>query len=151
MFCWPCIIVHQYNETNVMCFSFNLLRIKDLYMFRALLTHPQEALQKQHLLYCARIMLVGCGAPQPTNIKLNEKCITLVSLYWKTDLFIFHRVQVLGCQITLHAQPVFTVMKNTDTHIVSWAGWVARMVWMVLENRKFCCLNGDSNHGSSRL
>jgi hypothetical protein len=28
-----------------MHFSFNLLRIKGLYMFRALLSHPQEALQ----------------------------------------------------------------------------------------------------------
>jgi hypothetical protein len=40
-----CIIVHQYNETSVMHFPFNLLRIKGLYMFRALLAHPQEALQ----------------------------------------------------------------------------------------------------------
>jgi hypothetical protein len=35
-----------------MHFSFNLLRIKDLYMFRALLAHPQEALNKRHLVYC---------------------------------------------------------------------------------------------------
>jgi hypothetical protein len=45
MFCWPCIIVYQYSETNVMHFLFNLLRIKDLYMIRALLAHPQEAPQ----------------------------------------------------------------------------------------------------------
>jgi hypothetical protein len=31
---------NQYNETNVMHFSFNLLKIKGLYMFRALLAHP---------------------------------------------------------------------------------------------------------------
>jgi hypothetical protein len=59
MFCWPCIVVYQYNETNVMHFSFNLLRIKCLYMFRALLTHPQEALHKRHLVYCTRILSVG--------------------------------------------------------------------------------------------
>jgi hypothetical protein len=41
----------QYNETNVMHFSFNLLRIEGLYMFRALLAHPQEALHKRHLVY----------------------------------------------------------------------------------------------------
>jgi hypothetical protein len=34
----------RYNETNVMHFSFNLLGIKGLYMFRTLLAHPQEAL-----------------------------------------------------------------------------------------------------------
>jgi hypothetical protein len=49
MFCWPCIIVYQYNETNVMHFLFNLLRIKGLYLFRALLAHPQEALHKRQL------------------------------------------------------------------------------------------------------
>jgi hypothetical protein len=36
----------------MMHFLFNLLRIKGLYMFRALLAHPQVALHKQHLLYC---------------------------------------------------------------------------------------------------
>jgi hypothetical protein len=51
---------YQYNETNVMHFLFNLLRIKDLYMFRALLAHPQEALPKRHLVYCVRVMSVGC-------------------------------------------------------------------------------------------
>jgi hypothetical protein len=35
---------NQHNETNVMHFSFNLLRIKGLYMFRALLAHPQDKL-----------------------------------------------------------------------------------------------------------
>jgi hypothetical protein len=39
--CWPCIIVYQYSETNVMHFLFSLLSIKGLYMFRALLAHPQ--------------------------------------------------------------------------------------------------------------
>jgi hypothetical protein len=61
MFCWPCIIVYQYNETNVLHFWFSLLRIKGLYMFRELLVHPQEALYKQHLVYCVRIMSVGCA------------------------------------------------------------------------------------------
>jgi hypothetical protein len=44
-------ILYPYSETNVMHFLFNLLSIKGLYMFRALLTHPQEAPHKQHLLY----------------------------------------------------------------------------------------------------
>jgi hypothetical protein len=61
MFCLPCIIVYQYNEINVMHFALNLLRMKGLYMFRALLAHPQKALQKRHLVYCLRIMSVGCG------------------------------------------------------------------------------------------
>jgi hypothetical protein len=34
-------------------------------MFRALLTHPQEALHKQHLVYCVRVMSVGCTRINP--------------------------------------------------------------------------------------
>jgi hypothetical protein len=65
MFCRPCIIVYQYIETNVMHFSFNLLKIKGLYMFRALLAHFQEALYKG-------IWSVGCGtvAVQPCHSQL---------------------------------------------------------------------------------
>jgi hypothetical protein len=44
-----------------MYFSFNLLRIKSLYIFRELLAHPQEALYKRHLVYWVRITSVGCG------------------------------------------------------------------------------------------
>jgi hypothetical protein len=42
MFCWPCIAVYQYSETNVMPFLFNFLTIKGLYMFWASLTHPRS-------------------------------------------------------------------------------------------------------------
>jgi hypothetical protein len=63
--------VYKYSETNVMHFLFNLLTTKDLYMFRALLAHPQEALHKRHLAYCMRVMSVGCtriGVPYARNI-----------------------------------------------------------------------------------
>jgi hypothetical protein len=49
----------QCSETNVMLFLLNVLRIKGLYTFRALLTHPQEVLHKRHLVYCVRVMSVG--------------------------------------------------------------------------------------------
>jgi hypothetical protein len=49
--------VFQYSGTNLIHI---LLRIKGLYMFRAVLAHPQEALNKQLLVYCVRVMLVGC-------------------------------------------------------------------------------------------
>jgi hypothetical protein len=38
---------HYYNTTNVMRFSFDLLRMQSLYMFRALLAHHVEALDSQ--------------------------------------------------------------------------------------------------------
>jgi hypothetical protein len=60
---------NQYSETNVMHFLFNLLRIKGLYMFRALLAHPQEALRKRHLVYCERIMSVAMVAQPTDNIR----------------------------------------------------------------------------------
>jgi hypothetical protein len=52
--------IFQNSETNVMHFFLNLLRIKGLYIFRALLAHPQEVLHKRHLLYCVRVVSVGC-------------------------------------------------------------------------------------------
>jgi hypothetical protein len=33
-------------------------------MFRALLAHLQEALNKRHLVYCVRVMSVGCYIPR---------------------------------------------------------------------------------------
>jgi hypothetical protein len=43
----------QYSKTNVMHFLFTSLGIKGLYMFRALLAYPQEALHKS-------VMSAGC-------------------------------------------------------------------------------------------
>jgi hypothetical protein len=85
MFCWPCIILYQYSETNMMHFLFNLLRIKGFYMFRALLAHPQGALHKRHLVYCVRVMSVG-STPilvQPIDIIRTQyiKCL-LCSTSW---------------------------------------------------------------------
>jgi hypothetical protein len=51
---------YQYSETNVMHLLLNLLRIKDLITFRALLAHPQEALHKPHVVYFVCVISVGC-------------------------------------------------------------------------------------------
>jgi hypothetical protein len=53
--------LYQYNETNVLHLSFSLLRIKGLYMFQALLAHPQKTLHRRNLVYFVRIMSVGYG------------------------------------------------------------------------------------------
>jgi hypothetical protein len=65
----------HYKETNAIKLSFSLWRIKGLYMFRALLAHPQEAFLQRQLVYCVRIMSVGSGTaavpatlPQQTDI-----------------------------------------------------------------------------------
>jgi hypothetical protein len=46
-------------------------------MFRALLDHPQEVLHKRHVVYCVRIMSVGCGT---VAMKLKP-CHTQLTLY----------------------------------------------------------------------
>jgi hypothetical protein len=53
-------MVVQYSETNVIHSLFSLLSIKGLYMFRALLAHPQESLHKRHVVYCVRVISVRC-------------------------------------------------------------------------------------------
>jgi hypothetical protein len=53
--------VFQHSETNMMHLLFSLLRIKGLYMFRALLSHSQEGLHKRHLVYDVRVMSVSCA------------------------------------------------------------------------------------------
>jgi hypothetical protein len=123
MFCWPCLIVYQYSKTNVMHFLFNLLRIKGLYNFRALLAHPQEVLHKQHLVDGVRVMSVACPrsgvelVPLILN-KLNKKCITLVSLYW----FILHVIPISRC-----TQPSVSVnqsgrcdVSRTVKQVITW-------------------------------
>jgi hypothetical protein len=63
MFCWPCIVVYQNNETKMTHFLFSLLKIKGLYMFRALLAHLQEELHKRYLVNCVRIPSTVCASP----------------------------------------------------------------------------------------
>jgi hypothetical protein len=41
-------------------------------MFRALLAHPQEVLNTRHMVYCVRVMTVGCG-----TIAVHYRCGTL--------------------------------------------------------------------------
>jgi hypothetical protein len=60
----PTKYVYQYSETNVMHFLFNLLRIIGLYMFRALLAHPQEALTSD----CWYIACVLCQLAVPSAV-----------------------------------------------------------------------------------
>jgi hypothetical protein len=61
---------------------FNLLRVKSLYMFRTLLAHPQEALNKRQLavchsqltLYARNIPHAVCEAPPEDEQVMFETC-----------------------------------------------------------------------------
>jgi hypothetical protein len=54
--CELLVYMCQYSETNVMHSLFNLLRIKGLYMFRAILAQPQDTLHKRHAMYQVPLM-----------------------------------------------------------------------------------------------
>jgi hypothetical protein len=60
-----------------MHFSFNLFRTTGLYVFRALLAHPQGVLHKRHLLCCVRVMSIGCG----TVVVKLQPCHSQLTLY----------------------------------------------------------------------
>jgi hypothetical protein len=66
--------IYQYSETNVMHFLFNLLRIKGLYMFRALLAHPQDSLHKRPSVYFVCVMSVGCTSDL-TRTQYTKWCL----------------------------------------------------------------------------
>jgi hypothetical protein len=40
-------------------------------MFGALVANPQEALHKRHLVYCVRVMSVGCTRINPEDGKVK--------------------------------------------------------------------------------
>jgi hypothetical protein len=56
-------------------------------MFRALLAHPQEALHKRHLVYCVRVMSVGCSQDWSGAIALSV-CLLQQRLLWIFFIFI---------------------------------------------------------------
>jgi hypothetical protein len=90
MFCWPCIIEYQYNETNVMHFSFSLLRIKSLYMFWSItwlssggVTQTAFGILRAHNVTwlwhdCSETNIV----PQPTDIRTQYITCRLYSPSW---------------------------------------------------------------------
>jgi hypothetical protein len=80
-----------------MHFSINLLRIKGLYTFRALLAHPQEALNKRHLVYCMRIMSVGCGTVAINWMKSASRWFHHTDILWCTVSY----TDILWCTVTI--------------------------------------------------
>jgi hypothetical protein len=56
-----------------MHYLLNLLRIKGLYMFRALLAYPQEALHKRQFVY-SNIPSAVCSAPAEDEQVIFETC-----------------------------------------------------------------------------
>jgi hypothetical protein len=56
-----------------MHYVLNLLTIKGLYMFRALLAHPQEMLHKRHLVYaCSELTQHARNIPSTVCVAASE-------------------------------------------------------------------------------
>jgi hypothetical protein len=83
----------QYSENNVMHFLFSLLRIKDLYMFQALVAHSQDSLHKRHLVCCTCVLcqLAATGLKfvvQPadiTRMQHTKCCLCGTSWGWASN------------------------------------------------------------------
>jgi hypothetical protein len=132
MFCWPCILVSQYNEINAMHFSLNLLRITSIYVFRALLTHPQEALNKLHLVYCVRIISVGCA--------------TIALQTWHNQLTLYtHSMSSSVCEAPAEDEQVML-----ETCIGSWFSINGKKSWCNYTEIIFTCHVSDNTLSFSK-
>jgi hypothetical protein len=94
-----------------MRFPFNLLRIKGLYAFRTLLAHPQEAQNKRHLVYCVRIMWVGCGTVAVScRMKSESRWFHYTDIPWRT---VSHYTDIPWCTVSHYTDiPWCTVRKK---------------------------------------
>jgi hypothetical protein len=70
----------RYSKTNVDALFFQCIKNQGLYMFRALLALPQEALHKRHLVYCVRGMSVSCTRVKVKRCTVN-KILNVKMLY----------------------------------------------------------------------
>jgi hypothetical protein len=73
-------------------------------MFRALLAHPQEALNKQHLVYCMRVMSVGCGT---VAVSLFVSVYAYISKFLK-GFVNKHKTGVLSQNVVINGQLHFS-------------------------------------------
>jgi hypothetical protein len=125
---------NQYDETNVMQFSFNLLRIKSLCLFQALFAHHKEALNKRHLVvklqpyhsqptsYGRNIPTAVCVAPPDYEQALLETCRgSSFSIKWmKSASRWFHHTDILW-------RTVSKTLSNTWKYSITFcyvSGWL---------------------------
>jgi hypothetical protein len=69
-------------------------------MFRALLAHPQEALNKRHLVHCVRVMLAGCyqdwSGPDITGTQYTTCRLCSTSWGWASNARNMYRPLILN-------------------------------------------------------
>jgi hypothetical protein len=104
------MIVHQYSENNAMHFSFNLLRIKSLYLFRALLAHLRRR-YTNGIWYISYVLCQlaspelewnsVCAEPPEDEQVMLETCrgFFLLINWIKNTSRLFHYNDILWCMI----------------------------------------------------
>jgi hypothetical protein len=123
--------------------SFNLLRIKGLYVSSITCSSSEDAAQTSCGIlraYNVSWLWRGCSesATVPLNLnKLNEKCITLVSFYWYTMMYGQENLK-LGYYIPNH---IIIVTISTCVHSNS----------LVIYQRSISCQHTESLHSRVTL
>jgi hypothetical protein len=113
MACWPCIIAHQYSETNVMHFLFNIFRVNGHDRFRASLAHPQETLDKRHFGILRARCVSWLHQMQPTDttrMQFTNCHLCITSWGWASDARNMYRPLILNKLNRKCILLVFTVM-----------------------------------------
>jgi hypothetical protein len=118
-----------------MHFLFGLLRIKGLYMFRALLAHPQEALHKKHLVLRACYVSWLHQDWSGTGFCISAEPRHRLRVFENRLLgkrFVPERVEVTGEWRRLHKEELYdlpspNIIQVIKPRIMRWAGSVARM------------------------
>jgi hypothetical protein len=95
-----------------MHFLFNLLIINGLYMFRALLAHPQELLHKRHLVYCYRIMSVGCTWIVVELVSQYTDITNIFLMYWLLMNMLYQRYAIKAVKAECVVSNKFTICSN---------------------------------------
>jgi hypothetical protein len=83
-------------------------------MFRALLAHPQEVSHKRHLVYCVRVMSVGCariGVELESKTRMERDIINVRGSSCKVSLF-----SCLILKKLEFSRQVFTKYSNIKFH-----------------------------------
>jgi hypothetical protein len=73
-----------------MQFVFSLIRIKGLYVFRALLAHPKEGQRKRQFVYYVRVMSVSC-----TRVKVEQISLDWYQSHFKSGAANWHNTHAI--------------------------------------------------------
>jgi hypothetical protein len=118
----------KWNQRDAFVIQF--IDHQSLYMFRALLAHPQEVLHKQHLVYCISIISVGC-----VTVAVKQ-CHSQLTLYARIIPNVFCVAPTEDKQVMLETCRGLDV-QQTDwkVHHVGFVILILRFIALLMRNR----------------